>query len=62
MSSTLGGDDPAHDLSPEEKDRLEKKLRQEAEELRKSGDPRGRKRKLAQAIEISRKKSARAHQ
>jgi hypothetical protein len=31
--NTLGGDDPAHDLQPSEKDRLERKLRKDARDL-----------------------------
>src|ERR1022692_1808068 len=33
MTSTLGGDDPSYDLTPEEKDRLERRLREEARKL-----------------------------
>ena len=33
MTSTLGGDDPSHDLSPDQKDKEEKKLREEARKL-----------------------------
>jgi hypothetical protein len=33
MASTLGGDDPAHDFSPEEKDQEEKRLRDQARKL-----------------------------
>ena len=33
MASTLGGDDPSHDLAPSEKDREEKGSRREAREL-----------------------------
>jgi hypothetical protein len=57
MSSTIGGDDPAHDLSPEEKDRREKELREEGKALRKRGKPRDAKKKFDRATEISRPKS-----
>lgn len=62
MASTLGGDDPLHDLSPEEKDRIEKKLREEARKLRLRGKHKEGKKKEHRANEISRQKSKRAHQ
>lgn len=37
MSSTVGGDDETHDLSTEEKDKLEKNLRAEARALMRTG-------------------------
>jgi hypothetical protein len=61
MSSTIGGDDPAHDLDPDEKDRFERELRKSARELV-GRDIRRRRRLLAQANEVSREKSKRAHQ
>jgi hypothetical protein len=62
MTSTLGGDDEAHDFSPDDKDKLEKDLRKEADELRKKGKAKERQKKLDRANEISRQKSKRAHQ
>jgi hypothetical protein len=62
MSSTLGGDDEAHDFSPEKKDKLEKDLRKDGERLRKNGKPREGQKKKDRANEISRAKSKRAHQ
>jgi hypothetical protein len=62
MSSTLGGEDPGHDLSPEEKDKQEKKLREEARKLIGGKNAKERTRKLNRAIEISREKAKRAHQ
>jgi hypothetical protein len=57
----LGGDDPWYDLSPEEKDRREAALRQEARRLRRRGKPKEANRKEGRAREISREKSKRAH-
>jgi hypothetical protein len=62
MSSTIGGDDPAHDFSPTDKDKLEKGLRQEGEALRKKGKHKEGQKKKDRAIEISRAKLRRAHQ
>ena len=62
MTSTLGGDDEAHDFSPDEKDKVEKKLRKEGEDLRKKGKPKERQKRIDRANEISRQKSKRAHQ
>lgn len=62
MPATLGGDDEAHDFSPEEKDRLEKRLRKEGDELRRKGRPRDAQKRKDRANEISRRKSKRAHQ
>jgi len=62
MSSTLGGEDPLHDLSPDQKDKEEKKLREEARKLLGSGDRKERLKKLNRANEISREKAKRAHQ
>jgi hypothetical protein len=62
MTSTLGGDDEAHDFTPEQKDRREKELRREGNELRKKGKPRESQKKQDRANEISRRKSKRAHQ
>lgn len=46
MTSTLGGDDPAYDLTPEEKDKEEKKLREEARKLLGRKDKKERTKKL----------------
>jgi hypothetical protein len=62
MTSRLGGDDPSHDLSAEEKDREEKRLRAEARSVLASKDKRERNKKLNRANEISRTKVRRAHQ
>jgi hypothetical protein len=62
MGSTLGGDDPLHDLPPEEKDRIEKQLRAEGRKLRLRGKHKEGKQKENRATEISREKSKRAHQ
>ncbi len=61
MSSTIGGEDINHDLSTDEKDRLEKELHAEARKLMLTGK-KNKKRKslLNQANEISRRKSGRA--
>jgi hypothetical protein len=60
MSSTVGGDDETHDLSTEEKDKLEKKLRAEARALMRTGAKKPRNALLKKADEISRRKSKRA--
>ena len=57
---TLGGDDPAHDLTGDEKDKVERKLREEARKLRYTNRRLARQ-KEARAREISRRKSRRAH-
>jgi hypothetical protein len=57
------GDDPGfRDLSPEEKDLVEKRLREEARKLLGLGDRKQPNKKLNRANEISRKKSKKAHQ
>jgi hypothetical protein len=61
MTSTLGGDDPSHDIPVAEKDRIEKHLREEARKLLQRGNAQERNRKLSRASEISRNKSRRAH-
>jgi hypothetical protein len=57
MASTMGGSDPDHDLSPDEKDRREKELRDEGKQLRRQKKPREAKKKFDRATEISREKS-----
>ena len=61
MTSTLGGDDPLHDLPGHVKDRLEKELRREARELLSREYQKERNTLLNRANEISRAKSKRAH-
>ncbi len=61
MPSSLGGSDPLHDLGPDEIDRVEKKLREEADALLRKKKMKDRKKKLNRAREISREKSKRAH-
>jgi hypothetical protein len=61
MTSTLGGDDPSHDLSDSLKDAEEKKLREEARKLLGGKNKKERNKKLNRANEISRKKAKRAH-
>ena len=58
--SSLGGDDPDHDLSPEDKDRLERKLREEARKLLSQGKARQSKKLLNRARNISRRPSKRS--
>jgi hypothetical protein len=59
--TTLGGDDPGHQLSKEEKDRLEQQLREQAERDLKAGRHRNRLRRLNRALNISRPPSRKAH-
>ncbi len=61
MTSSLGGDDESHDLSPAHKDREEKRLRKEARELMAARDKKARNQKLNRANEVSRKKAKKAH-
>ncbi len=58
--SNLGGDDPDHDLPPEEKDRLERKLRKEARKLLAEGQAKRSKKLLNRARNISRRPSKQA--
>jgi hypothetical protein len=62
MTSTLGGDDPSHGLSPEVKDKEEKKLRDQARKLLGGKNKKDRTKKLNRANEISRAKAKRSHQ
>ncbi len=62
MASTIGGDDPQHDLSETDKDVAEKMLREEARALLSGKNNKARGRKLNQANEISRKKAKRSRQ
>jgi len=57
MASTIGGDDQHHDLTAEQKDQIEKKLRADARELlKKAKQKKERNLLLHQASEISRRK------
>jgi hypothetical protein len=56
----MGGNDPAHELPKEEKDRLGRELRAEADGDRRAGKPRDATRKLARATNISRVASRKA--
>jgi hypothetical protein len=58
--STLGGDDPDHDLSDEEKDRRERELRRDARDLLEKDKAKENKRLLNRARNISRRPSRRA--
>lgn len=61
MASTIGGQDPSHHLTKEEKDKREKKLRSEARKLTsKSKDRKRRRQLLNRALQISRRPSKRA--
>jgi hypothetical protein len=62
MTSTLGGNDPLHDLTPAEKDKAEKRLREEGRKMRGQGKSKEAKKRLDRANEISREKSRKAHQ
>lgn len=62
MTSDLDGDDPEYDLDVEDKDRLEGLLRKNARDLLRNGKHKERRRVLARAVEISRRKSGRAHE
>jgi hypothetical protein len=57
MASTIGGDDPNHDLSADEKDKIERELRDEGRKLRRRGKPKEAKKNYDRAVEISRDKS-----
>jgi predicted RNA polymerase sigma factor len=57
MTSTMGGDDPAHDLPDPEKDLREKELRKEGKNLRRLRKPKEARKRFDRAIEISRDKS-----
>jgi hypothetical protein len=62
MTSDLDGDDPEYDLEVEEKNALEAALRERALEFLRNGKTKERRKALARAVEISRRKSRRAHQ
>ena len=55
--TTLGGDDPAHQLPDHKKDQLEKELRRRAREPLHKGDAKKRKELENRAVNISRKES-----
>lgn len=58
--SSLGGDDPDHELPPAEKDQRERELRKEARQQLAAGQPKESKRLLDRARNISRRPSKRA--
>jgi len=58
--SSLGGDDPDHDLSPEEKDRIERRLRENARKLLAQGETKESRKLMNRARNISRRPSKRA--
>jgi len=58
--TTLGGDDPDHQISPEEKDRLERELREKARKLLAAGKAKESKKLMNRARNISRRASGRA--
>lgn len=58
--STIGGDDPEHELAPEEKDRREKELRLAAKEALKEKKAKLRRELENRARNISRRASRRA--
>ena len=63
VSSTIGGNDPGHDLSPEEKDNLIKELYERLKALhRQKGAARERRAILNRLNELRRAKAKKAHQ
>ncbi|MBE2254889.1 MAG: hypothetical protein IAE65_01710 [Ignavibacteria bacterium] len=58
--STIGGDDPFHDLSSDEKDKIELEFRNISKNLRKIGKFKEANKKEARAVEISRRKSGKS--
>jgi hypothetical protein len=58
--TSLTGDDPGHDLPQEEKDRLERKLREESRLDLRRKKPKDAKKKLSRATNISRRPSRKA--
>jgi hypothetical protein len=60
MTSTVGGDDPLHELDDIAKDKKETELRKRARQQ--GTKPKDRNRCINRANEISRQKSKRAHQ
>ena len=58
--STIGGDDPDHELPDAEKDRRERKLREEARDALANGKPKDCQKLNARARNISRRPSRRA--
>lgn len=60
-AQALTGDDDAHELPKDVKDKLERALRKEGRELfRKTGDAKAKKERESRAANISRKPSKRA--
>ena len=62
MTSDLDGDDPEYDLGVDEKNLREAALRKQAKEALREGNQKERRKLLARAVEISRRKSRAAHQ
>jgi hypothetical protein len=58
--STIGGDDPLHDLPPDEKDAEERRLRESARKLLTEGKTKDSKALNRRAINISRPPSKKA--
>jgi hypothetical protein len=58
--TTIDGDDPAHDLPPDEKDELERQLRAEARTLLREGIAKRAKQLINRARNISRRPSDKA--
>ncbi len=61
MTSDLDGNDPEYDLDAAKKDKLEAALRKSARELLAVGKTKERRKALARAVEISRRKSKKGH-
>lgn len=58
----MSGDDPAHDFDDQQKNAFEAELRARGRELLANGETKQANRQNARAIQISRRKSKRAHQ
>jgi len=58
--STMGGEDPCHQLSAQEKDEVERRLRAEALKALRQGKPKERRELQNRAVNISRRESRRA--
>lgn len=57
MATTIGGNDPNHDLTEQEKEGLERSLRAKAREMIRQGKAKERKKMIDRAQDISRQKS-----
>ena len=58
--TTIGGDDPDHDLPPDEKDKLEQELRAQARQHLKAARAKESRKLVNKAVNISRKPSRRS--